>query len=283
MRLACLLLALWGATASAQASAVKKYVNAALSLYENLEYEKALKQLEKARSKATGPDDEMRVALLEGVVLADMGREEKALAAFKAGFSIDLEARLPIDVSPKVQAVAEKARASVRKLLAPALEAQRAEEARRAAEAAQRAAAEAQRQEEEQRRAAEAQARLAPPPPMVKAEAAPSVRRLAWIPGVVGLASAGAATGLLLAASSRHAALLAGTAPPESAQAFRDAGKTEATLGYVFTGLAAAGVGAAALMFALGAPEEAPAVAVAPVGDGALVSVAWRLDLGRLR
>lgn len=96
--------------AAAQSNEVKKFLNAAITLYENLEYEKALKQLNKAKLKAQGSEDEARIGLLEGIVLADMGREEKALTAFKTAFGIDLEAKLPVDVSPKVQAVAEKAR-----------------------------------------------------------------------------------------------------------------------------------------------------------------------------
>jgi tetratricopeptide (TPR) repeat protein len=274
VRTLALVVALTSLTAAAQGAEVKKYFNAAVTLYENLEYEKALKQLGKAKAKATGPDDEAKVSLLEGIVLADMGREEKALAAFKAGFSIDLEAKLPLEVGPKVQAVAEKARANVRKLLAPTLEAQRLEDERKAAEAKKLADEEAARLAEAKRLEAEERARNQPPPAVTKAApAGPSARSLAWIPGVVGLASAGAATGLLVSASGRHAALLNGTAPPDQAAAFRDQGKTEATLGYVFTGVAVAGVATAALMFALGAPAEAPVVTALPLAGGGFVAV----------
>ncbi len=278
MRPFALAVALASFTAAAQGTEVKKYFNAAITLYENLEYEKALKQLTKAKAKATGADDEARVSLLEGVVLADMGREEKALAAFKAGFSVNLDAKLPVEVGPKVQAVAEKARASVRKLLAPTLEAERLEEERRAAEEKKRADEEAARLAEVKRVEAEERARNQPPPAVTTpAAAGPSARALAWIPGVVGLASAGAATGLLVSASGRHAALLDGTAPPELASSWRDAGKLEATLGYVFTGVAVAGVASAALMFALGAPAEAPVVAAVPLREGGYVSLTWAL------
>jgi hypothetical protein len=181
-----------------------------------------------------------------------------------------------VEVSPKVQAVAEKARANVRKLLAPTLEAQRLEEERKAAEAKKLADEEAARLAEAKRLEAEERAKNQPPPAVTKPAAptaGPSARALSWIPGVVGLASAGAATGFLVSASGRHAALLSGTAPPDQAAAYRDQGKTEATLGYVFTGVAVAGVATAALMFALGAPAEAPVVTALPLAGGGFVAV----------
>lgn len=276
MRLICLALVLLANAAFAQSPEVKKYLNTAITLYENLEYEKALKQLKNARGKAKGPDDEAKIALLEGVVLADMGREEKALTAFKTAFSVDLEAKLPVEVSPKVQAVAEKARANVRKVLAPQLEAEKAEEERRLAEEKRKAeedaarVAELKRQEDEKNK-------MVPPPAVVKpATGGPSARSRSWIPGVIGLASAGVATGFLVSASGKHTALLNGTAPPEQAVAYRDTGKTDATLGYVFTGVAAAGIGAAVVMLiAGGAPESTPAVSVVPLEGGGYVSVGF--------
>lgn len=281
MRVLALLCLVVTAPALAQNAEVKKYLNTAITLYENLEYEKALKQLKAAKAKANGPDDEARIALLEGVVLADMGREEKALTAFKTGFSVDLEAKLPVEVSPKVQAVAEKARANVRKMLAPQIEAAKAEEERRLAEEKKRAEEEERKLAEQRRLEAEERARNQPPPAVVKpASTGPSLRALSWIPGVVGLASAGAATGLLVDAGAKYRALLDGTAPADQALAYRDGGKTEATLGYVFTGVAVAGVGAAVVMFALGGEKDAPVVSAVPLQGGGFISATWKLDLG---
>ncbi|MFO0600935.1 MAG: tetratricopeptide repeat protein [Myxococcaceae bacterium] len=269
----------------AQSNEVKKYLNIAITLYENLEYEKALKQLKSARTKAKGPDDEAKINLLEGIVLADMGKEEKAISLFKAGFSVDLEAKLPVEVSPKVQAVAEKARTAVRKVLAPQLEAEKAEEEKRLAEEKKKAEEEAARVAEAKRIADEEAKKNQPPPaPIVVKEEpkGPSVRALSWIPGVVGLASAGVATAMLVSASGKYNALKNGTAPPEQAIAYRETGKTDATLGYVFTGVAVAGVGAAVVMFLAGG-EKAPAVSVAPLNGGGYVSVGFDFDLGGAR
>ena len=279
MRSLLLLLVVLGTPAFAQSAEVKKYLNTAITLYENLEYEKALKQLKSASAKAKGPDDEAKIALLEGVVLADMGREEKALTAFKTAFSVDLEAKLPVEVSPKVQAVAEKARANVRKMLAPQIEAAKAEEEKRLAEEKKRQDEEKRLAEEKKRQDEEDAKKNQPPPAVVvkKPPPGPSARSLSWIPGVVGLASAGAATGFLISAGAKHTALLNGSAPPEQALSYRESGKGEAVAGYVFTGLAAAGVGAAVVMFIAGAPPEQPVVNAMPIQGGAYVSMTWSL------
>ena len=276
MRVVGLITLLLAAPSLAQSAEVKKYVNTAITLYENLEYEKALKQLKNAKAKAGGPDDEAKISLLEGVVLADMGREEKALTAFKQAFSVDLEAKLPVEVSPKVQAVAEKARANVRKMLAPQIEAARAEEEKRLSDEKKRADEEAARLAEQRRIEAEDRAKNQPPPALVVTKAVGlSARSLSWIPGVIGLASGGVATGLLISASGKYNALQNGTAPVEQAIAYRDSGKTEATLGYVFTGVGIAGIGAAIVMFAVGG-ESAATVSAMPLQGGAYVSVGWR-------
>ena len=164
MRSLALVMILATTPAFAQSAEVKKYLNTAITLYENLEYEKALKQLKSAAAKAKGPDDEAKIALLEGVVLADMGREERALTSFKTAFSVDLEAKLPVEVSPKVQAVAEKARANVRKMLAPQIEAAKQEEEKRLADEKKRAEEE-KRLAEEKRKQDEEEAKKNQPPP----------------------------------------------------------------------------------------------------------------------
>lgn len=277
MRVVGLLVILMTSPAFAQSAEVTKYLNTAITLYENLEYEKALKQLKNARKKASGPDDEAKVSLLEGVVLADMGREEKALTAFKTAFAVDLEAKLPVEVSPKVAAVAEKARANVRKMLAPQIEAAKAEEEKRLAEEKKRADEEAARLAEQRRLDAEERAKNQPPPAVVVAPskpAGPSARSLSWIPGVLGLASGGVATGLLVSASAKHTALLNGTAPVEQAAAYRDSGKLEATLGYVFVGVGAVGVAAAVSMLAFGGGDTQ--VSAVPLQGGGYVALTWR-------
>lgn len=265
--------------AHAQSAEVKKYLNAAVTLYENLEYEKALKQIQRAKTRSTGASDDARIALYEGIVYADMGKEEQALNTFKTGLSMEPEAKLPLEVSPKVEKVFAKARENVQKLLGPQLEKQREEERLRAA-------AEKEKAEEEQRKKDEEAARLAaikpaepdrPPPAVVVAPApGPSIRKLGFIPLGVGVASAGVATALLLGAKGKYDSLNDGTALLPDPSSTRDSGKTFATLGYVFTGVAAAGIAAAVVMFAIGG-DSSTQVSLFATPDQAFVTVSGTL------
>ena len=254
--------------AHAQSAEVKKYLNAAVTLYENLEYEKALKQIQRAKTKSTGASDDARIALYEGIVFADMGKEEKALNAFKTGLSMEPEAKLPLEVSPKVEKVFKRALENVQRMLGPQLDKQREEERLRV-EAEKQVELEKQRIAEEQRKKDEDAAKLAaqkppdasrPPPAVVQPVASgPGLRTLAVIPLGVGVASGAVAAYFLITAKGQESSLNNGTALPSQASSVRDSGKTNATLGYVFTGVAAAGIATAGLMFGLGG-EKAPGV-----------------------
>lgn len=272
-----------------QSAEVTKYLQATITLYENLEYAKALAQVQKARSKAKSPDDEARCSMMEAIVLADMGKDDKASKAFSEAFSIDPEMKLPVAVAPKISALAEKSREQVKKLLAPTLAAQKEEEARRAAEEQARldaikaeeekrrqdALAEQQREDEERKKA------MQPPPAVVKL--GPPMRSFAWIPGAVGLLGAGVATAFFVSASGQYNALVNGAGlTPAMAVAARDGGKTANTLGLVFSGVAVAGLGAAAVMFFLGAPTEAPPVSLVIGPGGGAVTFEGSFDLAEV-
>ncbi|WP_225413454.1 hypothetical protein [Stigmatella hybrida] len=71
-------------------------------LYEDLEYEQALVQLQWAKPRARTPEQEVALGLLEGIVLGDMGERGPSLAAFHAALLLDPEAKLPLKVAPKV-------------------------------------------------------------------------------------------------------------------------------------------------------------------------------------
>ncbi len=253
--------------ARAQSAEVKKYLNAAVTLYENLEYEKALKQIQRAKTKSTGASDDARIALYEGIVFADMGKEQKALDAFKTGLSMEPEAKLPLEVSPKVEKVFVKARENVHKMLGPQLDKQRAEEqARVEAEKARVAEEQRKKDEEAARLAAVKPAEPDRPPPavVVKPAPGPSARTLGLIPLGVGVVSGGLAAYFLVTANGQQAALNAGTPPVAQATAVRESGKTNALLGYVFTGVAAAGIAAGGLMMGLGGSKAQVSLIAAP-------------------
>ncbi len=99
---------------SAQAdSEFQLRMSTAARLYQELEYERALEQLKRARALARGVDQDVTIELYEGIILADMGRREEALAAFKTALLLKPTAQLPVRVSPKVAADFEAVRQEV--------------------------------------------------------------------------------------------------------------------------------------------------------------------------
>ena len=96
-------------------SDVQRQISSAVSLYDDLEYERALEQLAKARPLAVTRDDQVALFLLEGIILADLGRPDPAGAAFRAALALDPDARLPMQVSPKVVRDFEGLREDARK------------------------------------------------------------------------------------------------------------------------------------------------------------------------
>jgi tetratricopeptide (TPR) repeat protein len=85
----------------------------AVRLYEDLEYEQALKQLGRAKALAKGPEQEATVALYEGIMRAELGQRDQALAAFRTGLYLQPEAKLPAKVSPKLERDFEEVRQGV--------------------------------------------------------------------------------------------------------------------------------------------------------------------------
>jgi tetratricopeptide (TPR) repeat protein len=103
--------------ALAAAATFEHYLSAAVTLYEDLEYERALKQLELARKRARGPAQKGLVSLHRGILLAELGRWPAARAAFRVALRREPHVTLPLKVSPKVEAEFEAVRARVHKQL----------------------------------------------------------------------------------------------------------------------------------------------------------------------
>ena len=160
MRNLCLCLALLvPLTASATDEDFQRFYNAALRLHEGLEYERALEQLALARKQASTGDQASLVSLAEGVVLADLNRNDEAQAAFKNGLLLSPDAKLPLKVSPRVAGEVEALRVKVKKELAPLLAKQEAD--RLKAETEAKALAQARIDAEAKKAEAEAKAREA--------------------------------------------------------------------------------------------------------------------------
>jgi hypothetical protein len=124
-----------GKKAPVRKGSFRTYFIAATRLYEKLEYERALEQLARAKELARGEEEDVRVALYEGIILADLGRREEAQAAMRTALYLQPDAKLPVKVSPKVEADFEELRAVVWRELTAAHAAQKQPKAPGPAEA----------------------------------------------------------------------------------------------------------------------------------------------------
>jgi hypothetical protein len=88
-------------------------MSAAVRLYEGLEYEQALEQLSRARTLARSTEQEVAVALYQGIVQAELGQRVQSLSSFRTGLYLQPDAKLPVSVSPKVARDFEEVRQAV--------------------------------------------------------------------------------------------------------------------------------------------------------------------------
>lgn len=100
---------------AAPSDQVRAYLESIASLYEDLEFERALGQLSTARRQAIGIEDDVALSLWEGLLLAELIRTEEAATAFKAALFLQPEAQLPVKVSPKVSNQFESLRQAVKR------------------------------------------------------------------------------------------------------------------------------------------------------------------------
>jgi hypothetical protein len=105
--LICILGSLFPQAAGAEGGEIKAVVAAIERLYEALEYERALEQVQHARRLHLSVDEDITIYLYEGILFAELGRQREAAAAFRAGLSLAAlflpkDVKLPISVSPKI-------------------------------------------------------------------------------------------------------------------------------------------------------------------------------------
>jgi hypothetical protein len=98
-------------------SGVRAYLLSVNRLYQDLEYERALAQITRARSLTPTVVEDVALSLYEGIILADMNRWEESAGAFKEALFIQPAAKLPVKVSPKVERHFEKVRQAVKQEL----------------------------------------------------------------------------------------------------------------------------------------------------------------------
>lgn len=250
-----------------QSSDVKKYMAAAASLFEHLEYERALAQVDRAKGKSSGPDDDALIGLYEGLIRAERG-DPNASTAFALSLGINPEGELPLVVSPKVQSLFDGVKERVRRYVPR----------------------EVVRAPSDEAVVAPALLSVPPPPPSPPVEtistsrgaalapASPGVRRWAWIPGVLGAGALAAGIVLTVEANAAHDALVSGAPQtPAAAQHLMTDGKLQQTVAWALFAGGGAGVLAALGMIIWGAPPP-PVQVSALLGPGLVggqVSLVW--------
>lgn len=91
------------------------YVKSAVRLYQELEYDEALRVLEKAiKWPSNTPKDNVSLAILEGILSFETQQPQRGLAAFRRALAIDLEVKPEYPLSPKVSEQLERVRSEMR-------------------------------------------------------------------------------------------------------------------------------------------------------------------------
>ncbi|HEX4621632.1 MAG TPA: tetratricopeptide repeat protein [Myxococcaceae bacterium] len=247
---AVLLAVLASASAWGAQSPVRRYLRSAATFYDKLDFDRALEQARKAESHSSGPEDDVEIALVEGILLANIGKEDDADAAFRRGLSLQPDAKLPYkSVSPKISELFEKVRGEVKKALTrtPTPE------------------------------------EVNPPPPVVEKpppmvekpgpvvttsveQPSRGVRRFAWIPLVAGVALGGAGAYAYSQSESRFSSLEGGNIPLATANQYKSEGPTYQTAALILAGAGAAALITSGVMFFAGAPSTQVTLAPAPNG-----------------
>lgn len=262
------------------ASEVRTYVTSIHRLYENLEYERALEQISRAKRLAQGVDDDVILTLYEGVILADLNRLDEATAAFKSALLLRPEAKLPVVVAPKVARLFERLRKEAKRELARM---GKGEAERRQAQARPRTPEPPNSSTEvpaEETRASEAVAPQPPPAPAAATEVSSraSLRSRALLPALAGgvlLAAGGVSYGM---ARSEQNRLRTGAPELDTLEAARTGasrGRTWQTVGFGLLGAGVVSLGIATGMYVLGAPTEPVALGVGTDGTSAFVYGRW--------
>ncbi|WP_245768476.1 hypothetical protein [Stigmatella aurantiaca] len=244
---------------------VQRYLISIRRLYENLEYERALNQIQLAQQqKARSTEDEVTLSLYEGILLAEMGRVEQGTAAFKAALLLKPEAQLPVPVAPKISKLFESVRQQVKREMAPLLSQQQVEPPARSPS-------------------------LAPPVPAPAApvpgaegvsQRAPGrdLRRYALVPAAVGgglLVAGGVSWAISRGERGRLRDDDPSLATREDVDRSVSRGRTWQTVGFSLLGVGAAGVATAAGMYFLGGPERPVSLGVSTDGTSAMIHGRW--------
>ncbi len=244
---------------------VQTYVLSARRLYEDLEYERALEQISRAKRFSRGDADDVLLSLYEGLILADLGRKDESTASFKAALFLRPDAKLPVKVSPKVEQQFEAVRQQVKRELAK--------------QDAQEPVAKAEPLEPTRPSASVKPPSVVPTPqgpqttvaPPVEEASSGALRSRAWLPATLG--------GVLLVGGGVSYALAKGEqsklrdddvrlATPQDVERTVSRGRTYQTVGLSLAGAGILGLGVSAGMYLLGGPSTQDEVGLGLSTDG---------------
>lgn len=252
------------ASAAPPGSDFRRFFDSAVHLYRALDFERSLAQLHLAKAQPHGADEDVQIALYEGILQYELGHVREAGEAFREALSLDLGIDLPVSVSPKIRTTFEAERQKARTL------------AKRAGLAPSPAPQPAARPAEATPAPAAALAPAAPPV-VTRAAPMPTHRKIglaADAVGVAGLAAGGIFDHLAARAhaeASRQAeAGTDRTAFDRANEDFQER-RTAALVGYVAGGVLL--VGGLVATFWPEAARPPAAVTVVPTADGLALSV----------
>ncbi|MFY0526534.1 hypothetical protein ACN28I_26465 [Archangium gephyra] len=109
------------AARAANEGEIHNYIRSINRLYESLDYEFALDQLQLARKLPRGTDEEVTLSLYEGIILCEMGKQKPGASSFRVALLLRPDAELPVQVAPKVEALFESMRNQVKQEMASRL------------------------------------------------------------------------------------------------------------------------------------------------------------------
>ncbi|WP_143177760.1 tetratricopeptide repeat protein [Cystobacter ferrugineus] len=226
-------------------------------LYEALEYERALEQIEQAKRMVPGVEASVALVLYEGIILAEMIRMDEANRAFRAALFLRPDAKLPVVVSPKLKKHFESARAEVNREME-----------------LMRDMRDAKQRHETAITQWETRPGVQPPPETIS-----SSRSRALLPTIVGgvlLAAGGVSYGLARSELSKLRGDDPRLATYADAQASASRGKTFQTMSLGLAGAGVVGLGVAAGLYLLGGPSQPMALGVSTDGTSAFVHGSWQ-------
>jgi hypothetical protein len=257
---AILLFIFSSAALAEEAGDVSTYIISIKRLFESVEFEHALNQIQLARQTPHGTEEDVTLSLYEGIILAEQGKLDQCTGAFQAALLLRPDAKLPVMVSPKVAQHFESVRQKVKRELESALVKREAE--RQQAQAVPPDAA----LEKTMGRVPE------------KVPAAGSLRRYSLIPAIAGgalVVAGGASWAVSRGELNRLTQDAPGLTTKEDVQRSVSRGRRWQTVGVSLLGVGTAGLAAAAGFYFLGAPQGSVSLGLGTDGTSAIVYGRW--------